>query len=196
MLRTETLYHIYNRANGSENLFREDRNYHYFLQQWTKYIEPIADTYAYCLMPNHFHFLIKTKSESEITSALSLSNLSSDQQANALSKRFSNLFNAYAKAYNKAYKRKGSLFMRPFKAKEIDTDSYFTAIVRYIHQNPVRHGFCKKCDDWMYSSYGTYLSDTLSRVKKEKILNWFGGLNGFLEAHTSTEDSNNDQIEY
>lgn len=106
MLRTETLYHIYNRANGSENLFREDRNYHYFLRQWTKYIEPIADTYAYCLMPNHFHFLIKTKSESEIASALSLSKLSSDQQANALSKRFSNLFNAYAKAYNKAYKRK------------------------------------------------------------------------------------------
>ncbi|MCF6359136.1 MAG: transposase [Cyclobacteriaceae bacterium] len=61
-----TYYHIYNRANGNENLFRSDENYEYFLKKWGEYISDIADTYAYCLMPNHFHFLIKTKTEIEL----------------------------------------------------------------------------------------------------------------------------------
>jgi REP element-mobilizing transposase RayT len=54
-------YHIYNHANGSDNLFREEENYYYFLRKWKKYIHPIADTVAYCLMPNHFHWLVKVK---------------------------------------------------------------------------------------------------------------------------------------
>lgn len=60
-METEKFYHIYNHANGNENLFIEEENYHFFLQQWDKYISPIADTYAYCLIPNHIHFLIRIK---------------------------------------------------------------------------------------------------------------------------------------
>jgi hypothetical protein len=59
-------YHIYNHANGNENLFVEGDNYKWFLRQYHTYISPIADTYAYCLMPNHFHFLIKLKSSKEL----------------------------------------------------------------------------------------------------------------------------------
>ncbi len=62
----EKLYHIYNHANGAENPFREAENYRYFLKQWEKHIQPIADTLVYCLMPNHFHFLIKIRSQSEL----------------------------------------------------------------------------------------------------------------------------------
>ncbi len=65
-LQPETFYHIYNHANGSDNLFREEDNYNYFLRQWEKYISPIANTYAYCLMPNHFHALIRIKAIEEI----------------------------------------------------------------------------------------------------------------------------------
>ena len=56
-------YHIYNRGIDGEVLFREVRNYHHFLRLWAKYIEPVADTYAYCLLSNHFHFLIRIKQE-------------------------------------------------------------------------------------------------------------------------------------
>lgn len=70
MLRTSSYYHIYNRANGSENLFREDRNCNYFLDKWKLYINPIATTYAWCLMPNHFHFLVKIKEEEEVLQLL------------------------------------------------------------------------------------------------------------------------------
>lgn len=62
-MQPNNFYHIYNRANGNENLFNEDKNYHFFLEKWNKYISPFAETYCYCLMPNHFHFLILTKSE-------------------------------------------------------------------------------------------------------------------------------------
>jgi len=54
-------YHIYNHANGSENIFREEENYRFFLQQYDKYLGGVVDTYAYCLMPNHFHFLVGVK---------------------------------------------------------------------------------------------------------------------------------------
>lgn len=63
----EKFYHIYNHANGTENLFRSDENYRYFLQRYYHFIPNVADTYAYCLMPNHVHFLIKVKNELSIT---------------------------------------------------------------------------------------------------------------------------------
>ncbi|HRP60464.1 MAG TPA: transposase, partial [Vicingus sp.] len=58
LLETKCYYHIYNRANGSEKIFLNEENYLFFLQKYIEYIHPIAETYCYCLMPNHFHFLI------------------------------------------------------------------------------------------------------------------------------------------
>ncbi len=54
-------YHIYNRGNNGENIFVEERNYSYFLRLYAKYIAPIADTFAYCLLRNHFHILLRVK---------------------------------------------------------------------------------------------------------------------------------------
>lgn len=61
-------YHIYNHANGSENLFLNDENYNFFLKRYTSYIMPVDDTFAYCLMPNHIHFLVRIKEINEKTS--------------------------------------------------------------------------------------------------------------------------------
>ena len=58
-------YHIYNRGNNRENLFVERRNYPYFLKLYTKHIQPVAETFAYCLLQNHFHFAIRTYAEEE-----------------------------------------------------------------------------------------------------------------------------------
>ena len=68
MLIFEKYYHIYNHANGNENLFREQKNYEYFLEKYKQHINPIAETIAWCLMPNHFHLLVKIKTEEEIVS--------------------------------------------------------------------------------------------------------------------------------
>jgi len=66
MLETGKMYHLYNRGNNRENLFYKKENYHYFIRQFDKYLSSFVDVYAYCLLPNHFHFLIKIKEEDEI----------------------------------------------------------------------------------------------------------------------------------
>ncbi|WP_445665227.1 hypothetical protein [Fodinibius sp. AD559] len=61
-----TIYHVYNHGNAEDLIFREDTNYAFFLKRYQKYIPPIADTFAYCLMPNHFHFMVRIKSREEL----------------------------------------------------------------------------------------------------------------------------------
>ncbi len=60
-LEPGNFYHIYNRGNNRENLFIQERNYGYFMKLWGKYISPVADTYAYCLLRNHFHAAVRVK---------------------------------------------------------------------------------------------------------------------------------------
>ncbi len=62
----DNYYHIYNRANGDEKIFKSEENYRFFLEKFQFYIVPIADVFSFCLMPNHFHFLVRFKSEKEI----------------------------------------------------------------------------------------------------------------------------------
>jgi len=149
-------YHIYNHANGSELLFRSDENYRYFLQQYEKFVHPVVDTYAYCLMGNHFHFLLKVKDDISKLPAFEL--LSKIEMEQKVSKIFSNFFNSYSKAFNKMYDRKGSLFMRSFNRKIIETDDQWQETFLYINSNPIHHG-CTKY--WKWTSWIYY--DDLSR---------------------------------
>ena len=186
-MEEEIYYHIYNRANGNENLFRNEDNYNYFLSQWAKYIEPIAETYCYCLMPNHFHFLIKIRKEQELMEVFEqkLKSKNSDVPdiKSHISKQFSNLFNSYSKAYNKMYERNGSLFQRPFKSKKIVSDSYLTNIIFYIHHNPIHHGFTSAMEDWKHSSYPTFFTERETKIKRQFVTEWFGGKEAFKIHH-------------
>ena len=92
-------YHIFNRGNNGETIFREERNYRHFLQLYAQHVRPIADTYAYCLLPHHFHLLVSMKEESSL----------SPRDRKPPSQHFSNLFNACARAFNRAHGRRGSL---------------------------------------------------------------------------------------
>ena len=163
-------YHVYNRGNNGENLFIDPDNYFYFLRLYVKYICSIADTFAYCLMKNHFHFLIKVME---------------DVQSKSISRAFSNLFNAYAKAFNKYSNRHGSLFERPFKRKLINSQAGLIQVVCYIHSNPVKHGFVRQPTQYEYSSYRAYQFSQATFVKKKECLDWFSGLGGFINYHQS-----------
>ena len=175
-------YHIYNRGNSGETLFREQRNYPYLLKLHAKYIEPVAETYVYCLMPNHFHFLVRIKDPGEDWQS------SEDCQSYEASRAFANLFSTYTKAFNKAYQRTGSLFEKPFRRKLVDSDRYFAALVIYIHHNPQKHGFVDDFRDWPHSSYRAILSHKPSRLQREVVLDWFADWSGFEEAHVTLVD--------
>ncbi|MDB9519094.1 transposase [Roseofilum reptotaenium CS-1145] len=133
-------YHVYNRGNDRQPIFYNRDNYLYFLRQFRRYfIQPRAlDLVAYCLMPNHYHFLVYL------------------HQAN-FSKRMQRFALSYTKTMNNRYKRVGSLFQGRFQAILVDSDRYLANLTRYIHLNPVRANLVESAADWEFSSYPEYL---------------------------------------
>ena len=166
-------YHIYNRGINSDILFKENSNYEHFLKLFDLHIDPIAETYAWCLMKNHFHFLIRIKVTEEIKTE---NNIPPSQS-------FSNLFNAYTKAFNKKYNRHGALFERPFRRKSIDNDVYFQNLIAYIHTNPVHHNICENPIDYPWSSYITCLSNKPTKIKRKETIELFNDIENFKYVH-------------
>ncbi|NLU37966.1 MAG: hypothetical protein GXX78_03645 [Bacteroidales bacterium] len=180
-------YHIYNHGVGERNLFRDANNYEYFLELYDKYVTPVADTYAWCLMPNHFHVLVRIKDVEECLNLTGFENLSG---LKPLHQHFSNLFNAYTKALNKYHQTRGALFERPFKRKLIDTNEYLRQVVVYIHNNPVHHRFCKHPLEYPWSSYLTCTSDKATKLKRNEVIAWFGGKQEYEKEHRKKIDMN------
>lgn len=201
-LQPESFYHIYNHGIGSDAIFFNDENYIYFLKKFTEFISPVANTYAYCLMPNHFHFLVQIKSEKEIFEFLKENEKLPDENITLtafkalsggiteigffslhISKQFSNFFNGYSQALNKQQGRRGSLFLRSFKRKEIASSEYLKSLILYIHSNPVHHGFVEKITDWKYSSYHSLISDKTTQLKRQEVIGLFEDIGNFKFSH-------------
>ena len=174
-------YHIMNHAVGNENLFRTAENYRYFLEKYQFYTSSVWNTYAYCLMPNHFHLLVRVHDTDTITAHTKYKG----DEHKVVMQCLSNWLNSYAKAYNKMFERRGALFLDFTKRIEIDTETYFTTAINYIHQNPVNHGFCRSPSDWTHSSYHSFLSEKQTRLKRTEVLEWFGGKEQFQQFHQS-----------
>ncbi|MEO6330747.1 MAG: transposase [Ginsengibacter sp.] len=166
-------YHIYNRGNNKENIFKQPRNYNHFLMLWKKHIQPVALTFCYSLQPNHFHFLVFTKE---------------NKAATEISKAFGNCFNAYAKSINKAYNRTGSLFQERFGRKLISDHKYFLEIIYYIHSNIQKHGLHNDFTTYPYSSYLSFISDKPTLLQRDEVLDWFGGRHEFINFHESNKE--------
>ena len=162
-LAFDTFYHIFNRGNNRENIFIEEPNYSYFMRLYGQYIPPVAETWAFCCLRNHFHLFVKIRSRSEISDAMAV--FSPEEEHRLLhtpSRHFSNFFNAYSKAVNRVYHRTGSLFQHPFKRKAVADPRYFRRVITYIHQNPQRHGLVSDYREWPFSSFHSY------RAKEER----------------------------
>ena len=191
----EQFYHIYNRGNNGDNLFVNDGNYEFFLKKWKEYIFPHLHIYAYCLMPNHFHFLVKIKDEatftklSNLTKLLKFSKVGDDLDINKfLEERFQRFFSSYALAFNKQQGRSGSLFEKRFKRVNVNSDAYFTKLIHYIHNNPIHHHFTTDYKTWKYCSYKAFLSLKRTLIERKTVLEWFGSIEDFIEFHDQMID--------
>ena len=188
-LEPEQFYHVFYHANGNDNIFRADRNYRFFLRLYLTHISGIVNTLAYCLMPNHFHFVIQMKSEAELRSFYSkkIATLEASLTLQGLcrlnSQQFSNLFNSYAQAFNKVYNRRGGLFISNFKRKKVTSNEYLLNLIHYVHNNPVHHGFVETVDDWKYSSYQALFSEKRTMLARSETLELFGGADECREFH-------------
>lgn len=189
------IYHVYNRTNNRELLFKTDENRLYFLRQFDKYLHPFLETFAWNLLPNHFHFLVRIKSSEEIASYLKslpetqLKNIEKKYLVNEVTtsdllvlqwKRF---FNSYSMAFNKMYSRQGNLFYRPFKRVHVQKDVHFTQSIVYLHANAQKHKLCKDFRQHPWSSWHTMLSSSPTKLLRQEVLEWFGGIERFLQLH-------------
>ena len=186
-LLADNIYHITARAVGNEKLFLNDDHYKFFLKRFNNYITPVADTMAYSLLPNHFHFLIQVKPYSQLQEYFKIIKSHGKEeegwQPDFVMQQFSNMLNSYAKSFNIKNNRKGALFMDYLRRVEVTSDAQYSATVFYIHKNAVHHGCCKAIDDWPWSSYNSFLTNARTELERKKVLDWFGGTEKFIQYH-------------
>ncbi|MCW3125787.1 MAG: hypothetical protein JWO03_1445 [Bacteroidetes bacterium] len=181
-------YHIFNRGNNKENVFIQAKNYSYFLKRYDYYLSEYIDTFAYCLLPNHFHLLIRVKPYSQFPlQTKTLKKLENDEK---VSEQFRLLFMSYAKSINIQEDRVGSLFQKNFRRKLVDNEKYFSHLVYYIHANPQLHGICEDFRVYEHSSYERILSDRSSKLFKEEVLKWFGSKEAYTAFHRERQEIN------
>lgn len=198
-------YHIFNCGVNKCNLFNDRSDYEHFISLYGKYIDPVAETYAWVLMPNHFHLLILVRKDIAYKYSMEEKTLdpqhfedhkwetvkaaSSSTSDIIYSKmpvpylHFSHLFNAYSKYYNKRNFRHGTLFERPYHYNIIDNLTYLRNVLLYIHYNPVNHGFCIHPAEYPWSSYLSLLSFDPTMIQKDKVIGWFDNIGNFKQAH-------------
>lgn len=183
-------YHIYNRGNNGIDVFYDSDSYYYFLNLYSKYINPVAETFAWCLLKNHFHLLVYLKTEAEIDTAKLEYSTTEQPKVVSASKQFSHLFNAYTQAINKKFNRSGSLFEKPFERKLVNNESYFQKLIFYIHNNPVHHGFTNDINNYPWSSYETILSKKPTHLKRDEVIQFFSDLDNFIHFHNQKQNLN------
>jgi REP element-mobilizing transposase RayT len=129
-------YHVYNRGAHKEKIFFSEKDYQLCLTLLWKYSNKyFVSLIAYCLMPNHYHVVLK------------------QNDCGSISRCIQSTFNAFSQTINLQQNHNGTLFQGKAKSKFIDADNYVLQVVRYIHLNPVACGLVHKPEEWNYSDY-------------------------------------------
>lgn len=165
ILEKNNFYHIYNRGINGTPIFTSDENKRYFLIKFEQYLSNKISVFAYCLMDNHFHFVVQI-----------------DEDEKIITQAFSNFFNAYAKAFNKENNRTGSLFEKHFKRIKLNDESYLRNLIIYTHLNP-KHHFDLDFTAYRFSSYQSFISDKETKLKRKEVIGLFGDVENFIYCH-------------
>jgi len=184
-LEANGVYHIFNHANGWDDFYYDKGNCDYFLKKLRYHLWPVIEIYAYNLLPNHFHLIIRVKSEAEIIVGsrrwcrfrkIPYKQLNPSQQ-------FSNFFNGYAKAMNKVYERQGSLFKKQFRRVLIEDDDHLRHAIAYVHTNAEKHCLIQDFRNWEFGSYPKIISDKPTYLLKDEVISLYGGIKNFKIYH-------------
>jgi REP element-mobilizing transposase RayT len=146
-------YHIYNRGVNRGDIFFSPDNYIYFLRLLKKNLGRYAiSIVAYCLLHNHYHFLLKPERD------------------NSLPLFIKSLFGSYSQAVNKQQGRQGPLFQGRYRAIWVDEEKYLVHLARYIHLNPVTAGLVVTPQAWPYSNYLDVIGQRAGTLKDTTLV--------------------------
>lgn len=202
--------HIICKSIGGSLLFKDEENKFYFLRKYLQYTTGYLSTYAYILLDNHSHFLVKCKGSDKLEAHLKTLNegtLKTHQKkylnkeidfSQAIEFQMKDFFISYAMAFNKKNGRSGSLFVNPFRRIRINDEPHLQQLVIYIHANALKHNICKDFQKYRWSSYLPILSDKKTELKREGVLDFFGGKDNFVVLHKTQSQyfyNCDDQIE-
>lgn len=187
-------YHIYNRGAGKAPIFFSDDDYRLFIKKYFYYLFLSVETYAWCLLSNHFHILIRVRTVEEqeklflnIKQSYPTGTFFGDQYENTkpyiVSRQFNHLFNSYTKSINVKNDRSGTLSEGTFKRKKINDENHFLHIACYIHRNPIHHKIVNDYEVYDYSSYREIVNGLSTFTESDKLLTRFGGMENFKLAH-------------
>ena len=181
------IYHVYNRTVDRKPMFTSSENYAYCIRQFDKYLSNYIKIYAYNLLGNHFHFMIKVNDLTDLTTFQKLSNLELPNEPKTthdiVSHQFKKFFQSYAMAFNKEQNRIGTLFQTPFKRVRVEDENYLRELACYINTNAQKHSLVKDFRDWKWSSYHNTISNKDTKLLKEELMGYFGDIDNFEYCH-------------
>ncbi|HEX4851112.1 MAG TPA: transposase, partial [Puia sp.] len=163
MLEQDEIYHIYNRGNNRQQVFFYESHYLHFIKSMRKNICPYCEMLAWCLMPNHFHFLICANKKSI---PLIMDGSFERQQ---FSQGIKQLLSSYTKGINEEMNFTGSRFQQKTKSKNVSVRSYAETAFHYIHQNPLKANLVEKIEDWPFSSFNEYFANKKPAICNKRL---------------------------
>ncbi|MDQ0476135.1 transposase [Chryseobacterium sp. MDT2-18] len=177
LLEPDHFYHIYNRGINGGKLFFNHQNYLYFLKLISEKVKPVAEIHSYCLLQNHFHLLVRIKSEELIR--LKFPEKENSHIESIISQQFSNTFNSYSQAINKHFGRTGKLFELPFRRKKMTSEQQLINTILYINKNPAKHKITNDFLSYPYSSVGEILNESCLFVERLEVVCLFNDKDNF-----------------
>jgi putative transposase len=171
-------YHIYNRSNGKVPIFKNLEDADDFLHRWSNLVAPYCETLAYCLMTNHFHFIICFKNvDNTLKEQIKAENTVAAQDYLGDKTTFNDFIVAqigrlqlgFSKYFNVKYEREGNLFQKKFKRIHLNTIEKIVDKICYVHHNPIHHDAVSFYDAWKYSSFSAFLRHKPTKIAIKSV---------------------------
>jgi REP element-mobilizing transposase RayT len=172
-IETGCTYHIFNRGNNYQDVFFRDEDYYLFLEKLKLYLNKCCSVYAFALMANHYHLLLR---------------VNDDLDKSVFSQQFLKFILSYTNKINFREQRNGSLFLSYFRRIKIEDDEYLKRLVYYINHNPVKHRIVENFRTYKFCSYPILISDKPTDLARDEVIDFFGGLQDLIEYHNYLHD--------
>jgi REP element-mobilizing transposase RayT len=212
ILEYEAYYHIYNRGINSGKIFSTEENYLFFLSKFATYLNPVCDVFAYCLMPNHFHFIIKVKSKEEIKNFVKAQNTTNtfvkvqnfdkgvqenfnkgfdttttkhEKGLHAFDSAVSKQMGKFISSYSQAYNKvkKRHGALLESPFKRIRVDSEEYLKNLIIYIHLNPTDLKLNFEEYKFSSFNSILSNSKTNLKREEVIKIFGDQKNFIYCH-------------